>query len=77
VASRPRFSASRRKLPWRNGPTIWCVAGRLGTSRRDANWRERDGRAPYFNCVVPAKQMVPRVDPSTAASGADRKSFPS
>src|ERR1035441_6916859 len=47
-AARPRFSASGRKLSaatWEN-----CLVYRSSakTSRRDADWSDRDGRAPHF-----------------------------
>ena len=53
VASRPLFSASRRKLPFAERTHCLVAAVPSGTSRRDADWCDRDGRAPHFNGIVP------------------------
>ena len=57
VASRPLLSASRRRLPLAEGGTVWFAVGALWTSRRDADWCDRDGRAPHSN---PRFGLAPR-----------------
>ena len=52
VASRPLFSASRRKLPFAERTHCLVAAVPSGTSRRDADWCDRDGRAPRFKRIV-------------------------
>ena len=51
VASRPLFSASRRKLLRAGRMDFLHALGSSKTSRRDADWGDRDGRAPYFHCM--------------------------
>ena len=53
-ASRALWSASRRPA-WRTESiqhSVRCVRRR--SHRRDADDSDRDGRAPLFNCIVPA-----------------------
>jgi hypothetical protein len=38
--------------------TDWQVADAPGTSRRDADWCDRDGRAPQFDCIVPDQSLL-------------------
>ena len=51
VASRPLFSASRRKLLRAGRMDFLHALGSSKTSRRDADWGDRDGRAPHFHCM--------------------------
>ena len=52
------FRRPAENIPPAAERTIWCRPPRAQTSRRDANWSDRDGRAPLFQLNRSGKTCV-------------------
>src|ERR1017187_6886466 len=50
------FRRPAENSPSQNERTVWGWVAAPGTRRRDADWCDRDGRTPHFNCIVPVKK---------------------